>query len=178
VVVGALILLTRARHLSGLGAAFDQLARGSLSEKTRKLTENSHIGIFGLLSILVVLALKFRSVEVLGEAVNQGLLLASGLGRWAMVLLAYGSTSSQEGMDELVVEYVQGLHLFLATVLTLAVAFAFAGRAALWIALWLSLFTLAARGYLYSRFGGLTAGSLGAVTEISETLALVLFATI
>jgi len=64
------------------------------------------------------------------------------------------------------------------TLFTLILVVIFADRLGLWIALWISLFALLARSYLRRRLGGIGWDNLGAVEEISETITLVLFATL
>ena len=177
VLVTALILMTRAIHLHGLGETFEQLgAKGR--EVIPKTMGDNHLRLIGLLAVLVVIAFKFRTIEVIGEMRSQGLLLAPVLARWAMVVLAYGSKSLHEAMDRTKVEHVRGWHLLVATVLTLGLVVPFAGRLGLWIALWVSLFTLLSRKYLHHRLGSVTWDNFGAVGETSEALALVLFASL
>ncbi len=176
--VALLILMTRGTHLDGLKNSFDELGlereRGQVSMAMRE----GRVGILGVLAVLVMVALKFRAIEVMGDARSEGLLLAPVLGRWAMVVLAYGSESRDQRAGQLMAEYVRGAHLLLATATALLLVTVFAGRMGLWIALWVSLLTLLSRSYLHRRFGGLAVDHLGAVEEIGETLSLVLFASL
>lgn len=178
VLVTSLILMTRALHLDGLGDTFDGLGAKGGREDAFKAIGDSRIGIFGLLAVLVVIVLKFRAIEVMGEARNQGLLLAPVLGRWAMVVLAYGSESAHEGLGQIMVEHVRGRHLFIATAMTLTFVVVLTGRLGLWIALWISVFTLLSRNFLHRRLGGVTGDTFGAVGEMAETFALVFFASV
>jgi adenosylcobinamide-GDP ribazoletransferase len=130
------------------------------------------------LAVLVVIALKFRATEVMGDTRSEGLLLAPVLGRWAMVILSYGSEFADEEIEQFGMRHVRGSHLVLATVMALVLVIVFAGRIGLWIALWVSLFALLSRSYLHRRAGGLTGDHFGAVEEISETLTFVLFASL
>jgi adenosylcobinamide-GDP ribazoletransferase len=177
-IIAVLILMTRALHLKGLGGTLDGLG----VEKHagfRAMREDQGIRIFGLLAVLVVIALKFRATEVMGDTRSEGLLLAPVLGRWAIVILAYGSEFVDEGgIEQIGMRHVRGFHLVLATVMALAFVIVFAGRIGLWIALWVSLLTLLSRSYLHHRAGGLTGDHFGAVEEISETLTFVLFASL
>lgn len=168
VLVAVLIFMNRAQHLEGLRSSFDGLR--TRSDRTT--------GIFGLLAVLIVVALKFRAIEVMGEPRSQGLLLAPVLGRWAMVVLAYGSESGDDSLGQILVEHVRAIHLLFATATTIAAVAFFAGRIGLWIGLWTSLFALVSRSLLHRRPGGLSGEHFGAVEEISETLALVLFASL
>jgi adenosylcobinamide-GDP ribazoletransferase len=165
--VALLILLTRALPLEALKTCFDEFE-----------TTGGTAKISGLLAILVVVALKFRAIEVMGDARTEGLLLAPMLGRWAMVILGYGSESAGKRLGQGIVEQVRGTHLLLATAFALLLVTVFAGRLGLWIALWISLLTLLSRGCFRRCADGITADHLGTVGEISETLVLVLFASL
>ena len=48
--------------------------------------EDSHIGVFGTVAIILVILLKVHAVESLGSR-WQALIIAPVLSRWAMVLL-------------------------------------------------------------------------------------------
>ena len=174
VLVVLLMLLTRARHLEGLGETFDAIG----SRAGRDPTKSSSIGIFGFLAVMVVIMLKFRAIEVMGEVRGQGLLLAPVLSRWSMVISAYGSRPNQEGTGRIMVKQVRGRHLLWATALTLVLVILIAGSLGLWIALWVSLLALIAGLYFYRRFGGVSGDNFGAIAEIGEALAMVLFASL
>ena len=177
VIVALLVLMTGAQQLEGLGRIFEKLCRRNLQDVVMSERYN-RIGIISLLAVLVVIALKFRSIEVMGEVRSQGLLLAPLLARWAMVVLAYGSKSADEETGRIMPAHVRGGHLFLATIFSLSLVILFARRSGLWVALWVSLFALISRFYLHRRIGGVSGDSFGAMAEISETFALVLFASL
>jgi len=176
--VTLLILMTRALHMDGLGDTFDGLGAKGDRETALKAMADSRTGIFGLLAVVVVIVFKLRAIEVLGDGRDQALLLAPVLGRWAMVILAFGSESAREGMGRIMVDHVQGRHVLLATALTLLLIIPLAGRTGLLIALSISLFTLISRRVLHRRLGGVTGDTFGAVGELSETTALVIFASV
>jgi adenosylcobinamide-GDP ribazoletransferase len=174
--VALMILLTRAFHLDGVGDTFDGLGAGGGPQEALRAMDDSRVGVFGLVAVVVVLAFKFHALAVLGDW--RGLLLAPVLGRWAMVVLAYDSKAAHAGLGQIMVENVRGWHLFWATLLTLVLIVIFAPRVGLWSALWVSLLTLLSKNYLRRRLGGVTGDTFGAVGELSETLALVIFASV
>lgn len=178
ILVALLILMTRALHLDGLGDTFDGLGAKGGPEEALRAMRDSHTGIFGLLAVVIVIALKVRALELMGPGRDQALLVAPTLGRWAMVVLVYGSRSAREGLGRFMVDYVRGRHLFLATVIALTLAFAFAGRVGLWIALGVSIFTIVCRLHFHRRLGGVTGDIFGAVGEMTETVALLVFALV
>jgi len=176
--VTLLILMTRALHMDGLGDTFDGLGAKGDRETALKAMGDSRTGIFGLLAVVVVIVFKLRAIEVLGDGRDQALVLAPVLGRWAMVILAFGSESAREGMGRIMVDHVQGRHLLLATAFTLVLITPLSGRTGLLIALSISLFTLISSRVLHRRLGGVTGDTFGAVGELSETTAFVIFASV
>lgn len=173
-----LVLMTRGLHLDGLGDTFDGVGARGDREGALRAMRDSHVGVFGLLAVVIAVTLKIRAIDAMGETRVQGLLLAPILGRWAMVVLAYRSVSAREGLGRTIVDAMRGRYLTLATAMTLVGVFAFSGMVALWIAAGVLLFTLGSRSYLHRRFGGVTGDTFGAVGEVAETLTLVAFASI
>jgi adenosylcobinamide-GDP ribazoletransferase len=178
VLVTTLILITRATDLEALAETWDRLGAKRDEKASQPSGRSLRLGVCGLLAVLVTVALKFRAIEVMGEARGPGLLLAPVLGRWAMVVLAYGSTPLSAGENQTLMEHVRGKQLVLATTITLVVVSLFARRLGLLIALWVSLLALLSRQFLHRRLGGVSEDHLGAIGEMSEALALVLFATL
>jgi adenosylcobinamide-GDP ribazoletransferase len=174
--VGVLVLLTRGFHLDGLGDTFDGLGAGGARERILRVMDDSHTGAFGLLAIVLVILFKIRAIESLNEERWRALLLAPVLGRWAMVLLAYRSEPAREGLGSVLLHQMQGKYLLLATGLTVVAVLMFSGQTGLWIMLWISIFTAACRKYFHYRLGGVTGDIFGAVGELSEGSALLLFA--
>jgi len=176
--VTLLILMTRALHLDGLGDTFDGLGAKGDREIALRAMADSRIGVFGLVAVVVLIVFKLRAIDVLGDGRDQALLLAPVLGRWAMVVLAFGSESAREGMGRIMVEHVQGRHVLLATAFTLLLIIPIAGRTGLLIALSVALLTLVSSRVLHRRLGGVTGDTFGAVGELSETTAFVIFASV
>jgi len=170
----ALILMTGALHLEGTQKSFDTLPAGAnLGGATGNAT-----GIYGLLALLLVVLLKIRSVEVIGEDRSLSLLLSPVFARWSLVIFLYGSASVAQASIRPIADNVRGWHLFLTTAATLAFAVYLVGRIGLWVGFCLSLFALLSRSYLSRRRGGLTYDNFGAVIELSETLSFVLLASL
>ncbi len=174
VLVAILVMVTRARHLQGLKGTFDGMDFRAGKEEGG----NSAPGIFGFLAVIVVFLLESRAIEVMGEMRPQGLLLAPMLGFWSVVILAYSSPPKAEKKIEAPLDGVRGGHLFWATAVTLPLVIVFSGGVGLWIALWVSLLTLVAGSYLRRRGGGVAANSLGAIAELGQALAMVLYASL
>lgn len=174
VLVAILVMVTRAQHLQGLKGTFDEMGFRAGKEGGR----SSAAEVFGFLAVVVAFLLKSRAIEVMGEVRSQGLLLAPVLGCWSVVILAYSSPPEAEEKIAAVLDGVRGSHLFWATAVTLPLVIVFSGRVGLWITLSVSLLALAAGSYLRRRHGGVTGNGFGAIAELSEALAMVLFASL
>lgn len=173
VLILALIVLTAALHLEGTQKTFDLLLASP------RANENvSAISIYGVLAVVLVIIFKIRAVEVMGETRPAYLLLAPAVARWALIIFLYGTTWAREEATWRIAEKVTALHLVISSLIILAVAVYLTGRAGLWVGLSISTLALLSRSYLQKRLGGLTHHQFGALIEISETLGLVLFASL
>jgi cobalamin synthase len=173
VLVAILVLATGGHFLAGTQTTFDTLPRNSADMNSR-----GHLCIYGLLAVLLVILLKIRSIEVIGENRGASLLLTPLLARWSLVLFLFGSTAADDDASRRIVENVRSWHLLVTSVITLGFTLFIAGAQALWVALFLSLFALLARMYLHRREGGISLANCGAVVELGEALGFTFFASL
>jgi len=173
VLITIMILATRAVHLDGTLKTF-----AALAPATDSGAADRPVGIYGLLAVLLIVLLKVRAVEVIGETRGLSLLLTPALARWSLVVFLYGAAPAADDTVAGLARNVKGWHLLVTTTAILALAGYLLGRTALWIGLSLSLFSLLSRSYLRWRCGGYRYDNLGAVIELSEALSLVLFASL
>ena len=176
ILVTLLAFMTRGLHLDGLGDTFDGLGAGGDRERVLSVMDDSHIGVFGLIAIVLVLFSKIHALESMDVDRWRALLVAPILGRWAMVLLAYRSTAAKAGLGSNLIDHLQTKHFVLATLLTLLlVAAIFRGNGIVMMA-WVAVFTILSKNYFHRRLGGVTGDVFGAVGELSETSVMVLLA--
>ena len=176
ILVTLLALMTRGLHLDGLGDTFDGLGAGGERERVLSVMDDSHIGVFGLIAIVLVLFFKIHALESMDVDRWRALLVAPILGRWAMVLLAYRSTAAKAGLGSDLIDHLQTNHFVLATLLTLLlVAAIFRGNGVVMMA-WVAVFTIVSKSYFHRRLDGVTGDVFGAVGELSETSVMVLLA--
>jgi adenosylcobinamide-GDP ribazoletransferase len=176
ILVSLLVFLTRGLHLDGVGDTFDGLGAGGDRDRMLAIMDDSHIGAFGLIAIVLVLFLKIHALEGLDVDRWRVLLTAPILGRWAMVLLAYRSTAIKTGLGSNLINHLQTKHLLLATALTLFLVAAIFRANGIVMMAWVAIFTTASKAYLHRRLGGVTGDTCGAVGELSETSVMVLLA--
>jgi adenosylcobinamide-GDP ribazoletransferase len=170
--IAVLLLATGGVHLEGVKKTFDALTSG-LPHGTA-----SRENIFGLVAILFVISFKFSAVDVLGDKTTLSLLLMPVFARWALVIFIYGYHDRCDQTSRRIAGKVRFWHLLLTTFATLGLAIYLLGRKALWIGLSLSVLVLLARSLLHRRHAVLTHDNFGAVIELSETLSLVLLASL
>jgi adenosylcobinamide-GDP ribazoletransferase len=176
ILVTLLAFMTRGLHLDGLGDTFDGLGAGGDRERVLSVMDDSHIGVFGLIAIVLVLFSKIHALESMDVDRWRALLVAPILGRWAMVLLAYRSTAAKAGLGSNLIDHLQTQHFLLATLLTLLlVAAIFRGNGVVMMA-WVAVFTIVSKSYFHRRLDGVTGDVFGAVGELSETSVMVLLA--
>jgi adenosylcobinamide-GDP ribazoletransferase len=174
--VAALAWLTRGFHLDGLADTFDGLGAGGERERILKIMDDSHIGVFGVLAVVLVLLFKIRAVELMDAERWHALLIAPVLGRWAMVLLGYQAQAAKEGLGSTLIVHMRGKHFFFATVITFLLAASFLKIIGVALIIVLAVFTMACKSYFHRRLGGVTGDIFGAVGELSETSVLVFLA--
>ena len=174
--VTALILATRGLHLDGLADTVDGLGAGGDRERVLAVMDDSHIGVFGVAAIVLVILIKVQAIDALGDNRGRALLLAPVLSRWAMVLLAYRSKSAKEGLGSLMIANMESGHFLGVSLLTLVLTVAIQRTVGIALVVWVVLFTLACKAFFHRRLGGVTGDIFGAVGELSEASVLILLA--
>jgi adenosylcobinamide-GDP ribazoletransferase len=176
ILISLLAFMTRGLHLDGVGDTFDGLGAGGDRDRMLTVMDDSHIGVFGLVAIVLILSLKIHALESLDVDRWRALLVATILGRWAMVLLAYRSKAAKDGLGARLIDHLQTKHFLFATLITfLLVAAIWRGNGIAMMA-WVAIFTTASKSYFHRRLGGVTGDTLGAIEELSETSVMVLLA--
>jgi adenosylcobinamide-GDP ribazoletransferase len=169
-------LLSGGLHLDGWGDACDGLLPTVERARRLEILRDPRMGSFGVIGIALILLLKLAALH--GLPGNAALILAPTLGRWGVVLAAYGWPSARPGgMGD---RFRQGLgraQIALATMTALAatalVTWIGAGWAPL-IALAVAfLVALAIARFAAGRLGGLTGDIYGAIVEGVEVMVLV-----
>lgn len=174
-----LVVITGAMHLDGFADTCDGLAGNKPAEERWKVMHDSRSGAFGITGIVLLLLMKFILLNSIPQAFTAPVLVMMPvLGRWAMVYaLAMYPYARNEGLGKAFKDGVTGMHLVLATVVTLGLAVFLAWWADLdyyYIAgiglaavTWILITAVSA--YFKHKFAGLTGDTYGAVNELAET---------
>ncbi len=174
--VTVLALLTRGLHLDGLGDTFDGLGAGGDRERILRVMNDSHIGAFGVMAIVLVLFLKIHALASIDVDRWRALLIAPVLGRWAMVLLGYRSKAAKAGLGSTLIDHLGTKPFLFATFISLLLVAAILHETGIAMMAWVVIFTLASKSYFHRRLGGVTGDTFGALGELSETSVMVFLA--
>jgi adenosylcobinamide-GDP ribazoletransferase len=167
-----LLVLTGALHADGLMDTCDAVFGHASPERRLEIMRDPHTGAFGVVGLVCVVALKIAAVDALPAAIRpQLLVLAPGLGRWAIVLLAtvfpYGRSS---GLGAPLKASATPRALVMASVLPIVACLAIGPVGAICGVLAMAT-ALAAGRWLMRLLPGLTGDCYGAVCEVVETVA-------
>ena len=132
----------------------------------------------GWVAIIFVILFKVSAIDVLDDKLTMSLLLTPALARWALVIFIYGYHDRCEETPRRIAANVRFWHLVVTTLATVGLAVFLVGRKGLWIGITLSALALIARSLLHRRHAVLTHANFGAAIELSETLSLVLLASL
>jgi adenosylcobinamide-GDP ribazoletransferase len=172
VVIALLISATRAQHLHGVKKAFDALGAKTAGQDGRT---NETLGVVAI--VLVILG-KSAAANSMDEILTLSLLLMPVLARWALIIFLYGYDTRFDEIPRLIAKQVNFWALLASTAAILTLTMYLLGRKGLWIALLVSIFTLFLRGVLYRRHGVLSHADVRASVELTETLSLILLASL
>jgi adenosylcobinamide-GDP ribazoletransferase len=170
--VAVLVIATGGIHIEGAMATFEAFRKESPNPTL------SHANIWGFVAIFFLLSFKISAIDVIDDKIAMSLLLTPVFGRWTLVLFIYGYHDRCEEIPRRIARHVRFWHLLVSTLAVLGSAVYLLGRKGLWIALVLSIMTLLIRSLLHRHHTVLTHDNFGAMVEFSETLSLLLLASL
>jgi adenosylcobinamide-GDP ribazoletransferase len=179
-VVGLWAFLTGGLHLDGLADSADGLGGGWSREETLAIMRDARTGAYGVVAVVLVLALKIGALAGLGPALGwRAVLLAPVVARAAPIGLARLCPPARaEGSGHAFALTVAGGGAAAAALVPLGFALGLFGAPGLVPLAVTALTTVGFAGYLRRRLGGLTGDCLGALVEASEALTLVALAAL
>jgi adenosylcobinamide-GDP ribazoletransferase len=176
VLVAILAFLTRGLHLDGLSDTFDGLGAGGDRDQILNVMDDSHVGAFGMIAVLLVLILKIEAIQSTDVDRWRLLLAAPILSRWAMVVLGYRSLPVKPGLGSSFMGHLENKHVAVASVISVMLLAVILRAGSIALILLTGLFTWAIKTYFHRRLGGINGDIFGAVGELTETFALVFLA--
>ncbi|MBX5456505.1 MAG: adenosylcobinamide-GDP ribazoletransferase [Thermogemmatispora sp.] len=181
-VLAALLVLvgvtfTGGLHLDGVMDSCDGLFGGLGRERRLEIMHDSRVGSFGVLGASTLLLLRFAILASLPFwSLLAALLVAPILGRWAMVLAGgLFPAARPDGLGAAFHQAVTLRRLLLAGLSSVLMALLFAHLIGLFVWLLTNLLVLCLGIAVTRSLGGLTGDVCGALGEICEVCALLLF---
>jgi adenosylcobinamide-GDP ribazoletransferase len=179
VVLAFWVALTGALHLDGLADSADAWLGGlGDRQKTLAIMKDPYCGPAAVVTLVLVLLIKFTALEHLLTTGNLGaLVLTPVLGRTTPVLLFLTTPYvRQNGLGSLLSSYFPRRASVVIILFTLVAVPLFIGVAAFWLLFTVASVFLALRTLMLRRLGGVTGDTAGALVEISETVMLLTLA--
>jgi len=179
-VVVALVVLTGGLHLDGLMDTCDGVFGRADPDSKLEIMRDSRVGSFGVLGALCVLLLKFALFASLGASqMILALLIVPAVARWAMILTAQIFPSARiTGLGAAFRQTITIPRLVLAGLISLLAALIFGHLVGLFVWIGASVVAVAIAAWISRLLGGLTGDVYGAIIEITEVVALLLFVAI
>lgn len=174
--IASLVVITGALHLDGFMDSMDGLFIGGSAEKRLEVMKDSRVGSFGVAGAFLLLSLKYLSLENIPEP-NRifSLLIMPVLSRWCvvwpMVILPYARS---QGLGYTFKSRATITRAIAATIITLAIAFAFFKISGIFIMTGLWLIIMLSALFIKNRISGLSGDSYGALIELGDLTVLIL----
>jgi len=166
--------VTRGLHLDGLADFADGLGGGSTREQVLRIMRDPAVGAFGVVALVLVLAVKIAAVDALPSA--EALVLAPALARWTAVPVGFFlpyARESRSGLGAAITGGMGRFELLGATALAVSLSLLFALKLALFSWAAVLLVSLLVGAMARKRLGGMTGDVLGANVELAEASVLV-----
>lgn len=182
VLTGLLAILTRGFHLDGLADMVDGFGGGWTKDRVLEIMKDSHIGVFGVIALIVVLMLKVAAFSaILEDGTILPIIFIPMLSRLMVVAQSVANPYARKegGTAGRLVTESRPRHLLVSIFWVMPVAILF-GRG-----YGLSLVVMAVVGLIVTlmvavrarrRIGGVTGDILGATVELSECTMIVALA--
>jgi len=171
------VIITRALHIDGLADTLDGIMGGHDRTSRLEIMKDSRLGTAGALGIMLLLLVKYLCFNNLFDNDKaSALLTAPMMGRWTQILMVFRANYGREqGMGSAFVGHLRSTGLIATSAVALGLAVFVSGTWAAILIASVVLFTMVCRWYLVRKLGGVTGDVIGAVSELNETLTLMLF---
>lgn len=167
-----LVAMTRGLHQDGLADALDGLAGGRTPADRLTIMRDPRIGAIGATGLFLSLILRYSALVSVPEAFRFPVLLCMpAIGRWGMVVGAYGASyaRAEGGLAAPFLAHLSAKHILGATVVVLCLlVWSFGVVPAMTALLIGGLLSRLTTIFCCHFFGGVTGDTLGATNELTE----------
>jgi adenosylcobinamide-GDP ribazoletransferase len=195
----AYILINGGFHLDGLSDTFDAIAVKSTGnieydiQKRLSVMKDSFTGAIGVIAIISVILLKYLSLKNISHLLPftyySSFLLMPVVSKWAMVsIMHHGRAARKEGLGSLFIGKInkkEFFHSFLSLVILCSVIYVSSyqyipeKQYIFYVMIIAAIYLLAILWSLFcnKKFGGSTGDTIGAISELSEAIFLLMVIT-
>jgi adenosylcobinamide-GDP ribazoletransferase len=196
IILLVLVLSNGGFHLDGLADTFDAMAQKSYgniyfdNKKRLLIMKDSKTGPIGVIAIVFALALKYLSLKNISYfspfTYYSSLMLMPILSKWTMVIsMFYGKPAREDGLGRLFINRIGLKEIAISTLILfsililLQVFFSYyipSGQYIFYAVLLVTMYFLcrACIHFFHKKLGGLTGDTLGAISEITEIIFLLM----
>jgi adenosylcobinamide-GDP ribazoletransferase len=171
------ITFTGGLHLDGLADCCDGLLVSASPERRLEIMRDPRVGAFGVIGLVLIIALKTLSISSIDFGSLQIFVLALSISRWLILIVAVQPQARVNGMSA---EFARGITrrtILIAAIVPMLLMIAGLVIWQVWVA------TIAAHAVMFlairfarARIGGVTGDVIGLTIEVSEAIILILFA--
>ncbi len=172
------IVITGGIHLDGFADTCDGFYGNRPKEKILEIMRDSHIGSMGAIGVFCLLLLKFSLIVSLPEGfLWKALIMMSIFSRWSQVMACFSACyARQEGKAKYFIRYARKKDVFIGGIFTLGLFLLLMQLKGLILFFLSMLSVLLSLHYIRKKIGGMTGDTIGAVSEFSEVITLLLCA--
>ncbi|UCB57231.1 MAG: adenosylcobinamide-GDP ribazoletransferase [Candidatus Omnitrophota bacterium] len=172
----ASIVITGGVHLDGLADTCDGFYGFTSKERTLEIMRDSRTGVMGTIAVVSLLLFKFTLLASINKNIfPQALIMMAVFGRYAQVLACYASHYVREqGKAKYFIEYASGKGFFIALIFTAVISLLLMGLKGIVIFALSLIPVYLFIHYIKKRIGGMTGDTVGATSEIAESIILFL----
>ena len=171
------VLITGALHLDGLGDSADAWLGGyGDQQRTLDIMKDPYCGPAGVVSIGLVLIIKFSALVEL-DSLNWAILIIAPMLARAAVIVLFMTTPyvRKNGMGELAALNIPARQTWFVLSAAALLVLYLVGMTGFWILLLISVVIYFLRYLMLQRIGGVTGDTTGAMIEVIETVVLVVY---
>ncbi len=175
-VLGLWVLLTGALHTDGFIDTCDGLLGGTTPETRLAIMKDEHVGAYAIIGGALLLITKFAALSALAAGNALALILVPTLGRWAIALAMVAFPYARPaGLGRDIKDHAGWRQALLATLIALAAAWLLGNWRGVAAALLAAGVSGLAAAFTLRRLPGLTGDIYGAINELAEVAALLVF---
>ncbi len=170
------IIITGGIHLDGFADVCDGFYGNRPKEKILEIMRDSRIGVMGAIGIFSLLLLKFGIIASLPDAVLwKALIEMAVFARWSQALVCSISCYARsEGKAGYFIGYARKKDVFIGSIFTLGLFLLLMQLKGVILFFLSMLSVLLFLHYIRKKIGGMTGDTIGAVSEFSEVITLLL----